>query len=189
LPSELGQSAGGEQVHRPEVHEAAAWPGTGQLGEHLLAGNGAGHPIRHQPLLLGQPAVQPGLLRDEPCQPHRPPKVFAEQRVGLLAPGNRTATLHLDDDPAAVLVDLGGHLEQPTPPIRVLRAAHGAVGIVEAGPAPVTPHTLDIDAYRAQLLAAGALEPITQQRSHVTHPGSLVPSDRVWSASRERVAR
>jgi len=115
--------------------------------------------------------------------------VLAEQRVGLFAPGNRTATLHLDDDLAAVLVDLGGHLEQPTPPVRVLRAADGAVRLVEAGPAPVTPHTLDVDAYRMQLLAARALERITEQRNHVTHPGSLVPYDRVWSASRERVAR
>lgn len=57
LPGELGKSAGGEQVHRPEVHEAAAWPGSGHIGDHLLAGNGTGHPVRHQPLLLGQPAV------------------------------------------------------------------------------------------------------------------------------------
>ncbi len=176
-------------MHRPEVHEPAAWPGTGHLGDHLLPGNGTGHPVRHQPLLLGQPAVQPGLIRNRPRQPHRPPKMLAQERVGLSAPGNRTATLHLNEDPAAVLVDLRGHLEQPPPPVRVLRAAHGAVGIVEAGPAPVTPHTLDIDAYRTQLLAARALERITEQRSHVTHPGSLVPYDRVWSASRERVAR
>jgi len=88
--------------------------------------------------------------------------VLAEQRVGLLAPGDGTATLHLDDDLAAVLVNPGGHLEQPPPPVRVLRAADGAVGIVEAGPAPVTPHTLDIDVYRTQLLAARALERITE---------------------------
>ena len=56
LPGELGKSPGGEQVHRPEVHEAAAWPGTGHLGDHLLAKKSVVHPVRHQPLLLGQPA-------------------------------------------------------------------------------------------------------------------------------------
>jgi len=76
--------------------------------------------------------VQPGLVRNTPRQPHRPPEVPAQERVGLFAPGNRTATLHLDGDLAAVLVDLGGHLEQPphlsgcfalpTVPLRLVKA-------------------------------------------------------------------
>ena len=113
----------------------------------------------------------------------------AQERVGLFAPGNRTATLHLDGDLAAVLVDLGGHLEQPPPPLRVLRAADRAAPPRQGRPAPVTPYALDVDAYRTQLLAARALERVTQQRDDTAHPGSLVPYDRHWSASPERVVR
>jgi len=101
--------------------------------------------------------MQPGLLRHGPRQPHRTPEVLADQRVGLLAPGDGRPTLHMEDDVAAVLVDLGGHPEQPPPPVRVLRAADRAVRVVKAGPAPVTAHTLDVDTHRTQLLAAGAL--------------------------------
>ena len=115
--------------------------------------------------------------------------MLAQERVGLLAPGNRTPTLHLDDDLAAVLVDLRDYPEQPPPPVRVLRAANGAVRLIEAGPAPVTPDALDVDAYRTQLLASRALERIPEQRNDTAHPGSLVPYDRHWSASPERVVR
>jgi len=110
-----------------------------------------------------------------PRQPHRTPEVLAQERVGLFAPGNRTPTLHLDDDLAAVLVDLCDYLEQPPPPVRVLRAADRAVGIVKAGPAPVSAHTLDVDDYRTQLLATGALERVPEQRDDMAHLGSLVP--------------
>jgi len=112
-----------------------------------------------------------------------------EERVGLFAPGNRTLTLHLNDDLAAVLVDLGGHLEQPPPPLRVLRAADCAVRVVKAGPAPVTPYALDVDVYRTQLLAVRALERVTEQRDDMAHPGSLLPNDRDWSASPGWVVR
>ena len=133
--------------------------------------------------------MQPGLVRNTPRQPHRPPEVPAQERVGLFAPGNRTATLHLDGDLAAVLVDLGGHLEQPPPPLRVLRAADRAAPPRQGRPAPVTPYALDVDAYRKQLLAARALERVTEEQNDMAPPGSLVPNDRDWAASPERVVR